>query len=405
VVRVSGPRAFAAVAALAGPLPPPRAARLRTLRATDGAVLDRGLVLTFPGPRSATGEDVAELHLHAGRAVVAAVIAALLAQPGTRAAAAGEFTRRALANGVIDVAQAEGLADLLAAETERQRRAALAMAGGAIGRQVDAWRDAALVLAAEVEARIEFEEDDPAAVAAQPAQRGAADLRAAIGAVLARPPVERLHDGVRIVIAGPPNTGKSSLLNALAQRDAAIVTPIAGTTRDTVEAGVRRGGRALLLCDTAGLTDTDDPVEAIGVARAREAMATADVVLWTGELDAPAEAVRLHTRADLPDREVVPDGRVGVSVLRPESIASVWDTIDARVAALWPDEDALLVNARQRRWLAEAIAEIDAMAGTRDLLVLAEGWRRVYRALGGVTGRDATEQMLDRLFARFCIGK
>ncbi|MEA3064540.1 MAG: tRNA modification GTPase, partial [Sphingomonadales bacterium] len=302
VVRVSGPRASAALAALAGSLPEPRVATLAGLR-WRGKRLDRALVLRFPGPDSVTGEDVAELHLHGGRAVVAAVLEALAGLDGLRSAEPGEFTRRAFENGRIDLAEAEGLADLLAAETQSQRRTALAAAGGALSRQVEAWRQRLLALAAALEAALDFSDEGEVGEAWPPGWGdGLAALAAEIAEMLARPPAERLQDGLRVVIAGPPNAGKSSLLNALAQRDAAITSAVPGTTRDLVEAPTAIGGTPFLLIDTAGLRDSDDEVESLGVTRARSSLEAADLILWLGD---PAEvpdrgrSILIRSKCDL----------------------------------------------------------------------------------------------------------
>lgn len=262
VIRVSGPNAMTAVAALAGPLPPPREARVRALRDAGGALLDRALVLVFPGPATATGEDLVELHCHGGRAVIAAVLRSLGEQPGLRQAVGGEFTRRALANGRIDLAEAAGLADLLSADTERQRVAALAAAEGVVSQRVRGWLDRLAMLSAMVEAQLDFADeddvdDDAAAMAA--VVEGQRALAAELAAVLANPPVERLRDGISVILAGPPNAGKSTLINLLSQRELAIVSPIAGTTRDRIEATVVRDGLVYVLTDTAGLTESDDP--------------------------------------------------------------------------------------------------------------------------------------------------
>ena len=296
VLRLSGAGAFAAVRALAGELPEPRRAALRALR-QEGNLLDRALVLLFPGPDSATGEDVAELHVHGGRAVIRAVEAALAGMPGLREADPGEFTRRALANGRIDLSEAEGLGDLLAAETEFQRRAAIRSAEGAVRREVEGWTARLLAIAARAEAILDHSDEDDVEPDAQ--LHRAAELAADIEAVVERAPVERLRDGIRIVLAGPPNAGKSTLLNALAGRDAAIVSPIAGTTRDRIEAPVVRDGLAYLLIDTAGLAEaTEDVIEAIGIERARAALAEADQVLWLGDDPGPEGAIAIHARAD-----------------------------------------------------------------------------------------------------------
>ena len=301
IVRISGPAAFAITSALAGELPKPRHAALRALRdPRDGALLDRALVLLFPGPRSATGEDLAELHLHGGRAVVAAVEAAICADPRARHADAGEFTRRALEHGVIDLTAAEGLGDLLSAQTEGQRRAALAMAEGGVSALIARWTEALIGIAAAIEAQLDFsDEDDVAAQGGSVGQIGAEidRLVADIGRTLSAPSVERLHMGISIVIAGPPNSGKSTLINRLVERDVAIVSPISGTTRDRIEAGIVREGVSYIVSDTAGLTDMPgDEIERIGISRALNAVGTADIVLWLGD-DPPASNGERHYSA------------------------------------------------------------------------------------------------------------
>lgn len=409
IVRVSGDHALVAASTLAGALPPPRRAGLRALRGGAGQALDRALVLVFPGPDSATGEDLVELHLHGGRAVVRAVEAALAVQPGLRQAEPGEFTRRALANGRIDLTEAEGLGDLLAAETEGQRRAALTMAEGGLRRRAEGWADRLVALAAQVEAQLDFAEEDevdqaPPASFADEAQALADEIRM----LLATPPVERLRDGVRVVIAGPPNSGKSTLLNILAERDAAIVSPISGTTRDRIEAPVIRDGIAYVLTDTAGLLDeTADPIERIGIARAEEAMQTADLVLWLGDGPAPVrEAIRIHARIDIPGRAMAPGGSdLALSAATGEGISDLWQVLGDRAAALLPREDALAVNRRQRGLLAQCAASLDAASGQGDLIVFAEEVRLAMKALDQLVGRSDTEAMLDALFSRFCLGK
>ena len=408
VLRISGPGACAAAGALAGPLPEPRRAALRLLRDAAGMALDRALVLVFPGPRSATGEDLVELHLHGGRAVVAAVERALAAMPDCRAAEPGEFTRRALANGRIDLAEAEGLADLLEAETEAQRVAALGAAEGRISRHVGAWLARVADVSAQIEAVLDHADEDDvdtadtvvAAIRAEARGLGHEIANAAAG-----PPVERLREGVRVVIAGPPNAGKSTLLNLLAERDAAIVSPIAGTTRDRIEAGVIRGGTAYTLLDTAGLTATDNVVEAIGVARAEEAVIAADVLLWLGEDDPPrTDALWVQARANLPDREVLRPGRVcAVSQGDAASIDALWTAITTATADLLPRADALPLRERHRSLCRRAA---DALNGdVTDPVLLGENLRVARSALASITGADATETMLDALFSRFCIGK
>lgn len=404
VVRVSGPRAEAALTELGVPLPEPRRATLARLE-SDGELLDNALVLRFPGPASATGEDLVELHLHGGRSVVAAVLGALGRVEGLRPAAPGEFTRRAFENGRIDLAEAEGLADLLAAETQSQRRAALALAGGALSRQIEAWQAALLGAAAVVEAELDFDDEDDVHRSREGDTKHAiVHLRGEIEQMLARPPVERLREGVRVVIAGPPNAGKSSLLNALTGRDAAIVTEIAGTTRDALEAPTAIGGAPFLLVDTAGIRESADAVETIGVARARAHLEAADVVLWLGPADeAPPGAVRVHAKADLGPPG--PEADVAVSAKTGEGIDALIALLLARSRALLPAEGEVAINARHRAELAEAREALAEAEGARDALIAAEALRQARVALDRLTGRAGVEDMLDALFGRFCVGK
>ena len=410
VLRISGARAFAAVQQLAGRVPAPRHAVLRTLRDGAGDPLDQALVLCFPGPRSATGEDLAELHLHGGRAVVRAVEAALAKLPELRAAEAGEFTRRALLHGRLDLSEAEGLGDLLMAETEAQRRAAIRSAGGAVRRHAEDWTTRLLGLAARIEAELDHgDEDDVAGADPLPDLRsGAAALGSDIAAVAARPPVERLRDGLRVALGGPPNAGKSTLFNALAERDAAIVSPIAGTTRDRIEVPIIREGIAWLLIDTAGLADeTDDPIEAIGVARARDALAEADLLLWLGDDPPPPHpcVLWLHARADAEGRAPVQPNQLVVSVREGRGVDSLWQRMAEVASDLLPPPDLVALNARQRGW---CMAAVDALARASlldDPLLFAEELRAARRALDAITGRAGVEDVLDALFGKFCIGK
>lgn len=412
IMRLSGRGAFDAVHCLAGDIPAPRMAALRALcDPASGELLDRALVLLFPGPASATGEDLAELHLHGGRAVVRAVEAALAAIPGLRAAEPGEFTRRALTNGRIDLSEAEGLGDLLMAETEGQRRAAIRSAEGAVRREVESWTSRALMLSAQVEALLDHGDEDDVAAAGDPLpsiQAGATALARDITAIAARPPVERLRDGLRVVLAGPPNAGKSTLLNAMAGRDAAIVSPIAGTTRDRIEAPVVRGGIAYLLTDTAGLTQTPgDAIEAIGVTRAEDALAAADILLWLGDGPPPPHPVtlHLHPRADAPGRAEAPGDLLAISAATGEGLEALWDRMAQRAADLLPPPDMVALNTRQRELCLSAAQSLERAAGEADLLLVAENLRATLRAFDAITGRAGVEAMLDALFARFCIGK
>lgn len=408
VLRVSGPKAFDAAERLAGTLPPARRAGLRTLRDAAGAPLDRALVLTFPGPATATGEDLVEFHLHGGRAVVAAVEAALGLLPGLRPALAGEFTRRALENGRLDLAQAQGLADLLAAETETERRAAFAASEGEISRSVAGWLRRIAEVSAEIEASLDYSEEDDVASADQ--RSLAIDigrLAAEIGAVLERPTVERLRDGVRVVLAGPPNAGKSSLFNALLAREAAIVTAQAGTTRDTLEAVVQRGGIAFVLVDTAGLRDwTDDEIERIGIVRAGQAVGGADLVLWLGAPDAaPPGAMVVHARTDAPGRAPTPAGAIGTAISDPDKIQALWSHIQSRAEQIMPPTTTALLHQEQRERVVAAHQLLEHAVVETDLLLMAEQLRTARIHLAALLGVDATEAMLDALFARFCVGK
>lgn len=411
VLRISGAHAFAAVQQLAGNVPAARRAALRTLRdKSSGEPLDQALVLCFPGPRSATGEDLVELHLHGGRAVVRAVEAALAGMAGLRPAEAGEFTRRALLNGRLDLSEAEGLGDLLMAETEAQRRAAIRSAGGAVRRHAEDWTMRLLSIAARIEAELDHgDEDDVAGADPLPALRAAAaTLGADIATVASRPPVERLRDGLRVVLGGPPNAGKSTLFNALAEREAAIVSPIAGTTRDRIEVPVVREGVAWLLVDTAGLAEnTDDPIEAIGIARARDALAEADLLLWLGDDPPPHHgcAIWVHARADAADRAPARAGQISISVREGRGIDRLWQAMAERAAALLPPPDLVALNARQRGWCVAAEEALTRAAALDDPLLFAEELRAARRALDAITGRAGVEDVLDALFGKFCIGK
>jgi tRNA modification GTPase len=402
IIRISGPEAAAALVALARRLPEPRVATFRQLR-IHGELLDNSVILWLPRPKSATGEDVAELHVHGGRAVIARALAALGAMAGLREARPGEFTRRAFENGALDLAEAEGLGDLLLAETEGQRRAALALMGGMLSRAVAGWQERLLVLAAEVEAALDFsDEDDVAPLAADFGAR-VAGLQGEMAAALARPGAERLKDGVRVVIAGPPNIGKSSIFNRLAEREAAIVTDIPGTTRDLVEAPVALGGIAFILTDTAGLRETADAVEKIGVARARNSLAGADIILWLGHpAEAPADAIRLHTKADLAPAPAGSD--LATSVVTGEGLGALVRLLQDKARALLPAEGEVALNARHRTAITEAHESLGG-ADMPDLILAAESLRTARAALDRVTGKAGVEDMLDALFGRFCIGK
>lgn len=407
IIRISGPQAADALQVLAGRVPPTRRAVTATLRDAAGAVLDRALVLWLPGPANATGEDCAELHLHGGRAVVAAVEAALTSIPGLRRADPGEFTRRAFANGRIDLAEAEGLADLLSAETELQRQSAIAMAGGALSQTVARWRDSLLLMSAQLEAVLDFSDDDDVSDLPESFTWNIAGLHHEIGIWLDRPRAEALREGFRVVMAGPPNAGKSTLFNALVDADAAITAPTAGTTRDVLSRPVAIAGVPFLFLDTAGLRDDpSDVIEAIGVDRARAELDRADLVLWLGpELDCPTDAWDIAAQADRADALVKRAPRHRVSALTGEGIAALrLDLVETARQALPKPGDAAL-NARQHRLLAESAQALEMAQQLVDPLLVAENLRLARVSFDALLGRATTEDMLDALFGRFCIGK
>jgi len=406
VIRISGPRARSVLEHLAGRISEPRRAELVRLSA-GGEILDTALALRFDAPNSVTGEDIVELHVHGGRAVVAAVTGALGDMDGLRLAEPGEFTRRAFSNGRIDLAEAEGLADLLAAETESQRRAALQLAGGGLSRLVLGWTDRLLGLAAAVEAQLDFSDEGDVDTGLPPSwHQERLRLASEISDLLGRPPAERLRDGVRVVLAGPPNSGKSTLLNALVGREAAITSEIAGTTRDLIEAPVAIGGVPLVLIDSAGLRDSADAIEAIGVDRASEAIVAADLVLWLGPPEqAPRRphVLKVHTKCDLGGTTGGAD--ISVSAVTGAGLNELLGTMLSEALALLPGESEVAVNARQRQALSETVASLTGAGQEHDLVIVAEMLRVARAALDRVTGRAGVEDMLDALFGRFCIGK
>lgn len=411
IIRISGASAFDAVRALVGRVPQPRRASLAELKHPEtGDLLDSALVLTFPGPQSASGEDLAELHLHGGRAVVRAVEAVLVRLPGLRRAEPGEFTRRAFLNGRIDLNEAEGLADLLSAETEWQRRAASAMMGGAFSAAVEEWRQEVLRLSAMTEAEIDFsDEGDVETQDNIKISDGCIRLYDAIIELLEAPAAEKLREGLHIVLGGPPNSGKSTLLNALVAREAAIVSSIAGTTRDMIEVPVALEGIPFVFTDTAGLRDsTDDSIEAMGMERSRIAMASADMILWLGdegggpehpqlvEIDAKCDEAT-HPRKRAAAFRV--SARTGVGMDRlVRHIISVGKT-------LLPPPDRFAINERQRTLMRECAEALKDAAHATDWLIVAEHLRQARLSLDALTGRAHTEDMLDMLFGRFCVGK
>lgn len=393
---------------MAGALPNARTAAVRELRhPQSGELLDEALVLRFDGPASATGEDVLEFQCHGGRAVVDALLSALSAVEGLRQAQPGEFTRRAFENRRIDLTEAEGLADLIEAETEAQRKAALAMSEGGLRKQIDEWRQRVLELSAQAERAIDYDDDDLPGIDEQ-LIRACNDLVDELRQWLDRPRIETLKDGVRVVVAGPANAGKSSLLNAIAGTERAIVTDVPGTTRDHIEVPLSIGGIPILLTDTAGLRDTDDPVESIGVARASALVEAADVVVWLGEshgVPVHPRVVKVHAQCDRPERGKAPEGSIPVSSLTGAGIGVLLQRIVAAAADLLPGEGAIALNRRQAGLIEEAANGLGAAAAAKELAIFAEGIRGVRLAFDRLTGRAGVEDVLDALFSRFCLGK
>lgn len=417
VIRLSGPATLPVLRALAGPLPPPRELGLRSIRDARGTFLDRGLMVIFPAPHSFSGEDCGELHLHGGRAVVFAVLDELGRQPGLRAAEAGEFTRRAFLEGKLDLTRAEGLADLIAAETEAERRLAVATSGGALDRLYSGWRRQLLQARALLEAELDFsdEADVPGSVSdkiwpqlatlAQEIREHLAGFRSA----------EMIRDGFKVVIVGAPNAGKSSLLNALAGRDAAIVTDIPGTTRDIVQVTLDLGGYRIHISDTAGLRESSDAVERIGIARAREHAEEADLLLLlcdgvTPVPDVSGATPRLLVRTKI-DVNPPEDGEpldLSVSSKTGEGLPRLTATIQSRAAMMMDIGDrAVPTRARHVDLLADCATSLVRAVDIADaqLELSAEELRSAADSLGRITGAIDVEEVLGSIFSTFCVGK
>jgi tRNA modification GTPase len=430
MIRLSGSACAAVCQRLTGlPPPPARQTALRRLNDPEtGAALDRGLVVWFPAPASFTGEDVLELQVHGGRAVMAGLLDGLAGLPGLRAAEPGEFSRRAFLNGRLDLTAAEGLADLVAAETRAQASQALRQLDGALGRQYDRWREELLAALARLEAAIDFapeEEDVPADLLATVRPR-VERLAAEIAGHLAdRRRGERLRGGLTIAVLGPPNAGKSSLVNRLARRDVAIVTAQPGTTRDVLEVHLDLGGYPVTILDTAGLREAADEIEAEGVRRARDRAGRADLRLllfdatvWP-ELDAPTlalaedDALCVVNKADLaalPEHlRVAERPAVRLSCRTGEGFDRLLEVLSATAAdRMAPGISPLLTRSRHRSALRATLDALDRFGRAPDggeLALLAEDLRLATRALGRITGRVGVDDILDRIFAEFCIGK
>lgn len=413
VVRASGPEAgFLAAAFGLGALEPRRAVLKAVRSPVDGAVLDRALVLWFAGPASATGEDVLELHLHGGPALVERVLSDAVTVPGVRAAEPGEFTLRAVLHGRMDLPGAEALADLIEARSEAERRRAARLAEGALSRRVTDWRRRLVHALALAEAHLDFADEDDVAGDGASVDCEILPLRDEIAAVLAQSAgAEKLSDGFHIALVGPPNAGKSSLLNALAGRDAAIVSPEACTTRDVVSVEIELGGYRVTVSDTAGLREGAAGVEALGIARTEALSATADLVVEvrrpdTNPVHNPRATFVVMHKADL--LAETPPGSVDLatSLRDAGSIEALRDRLsECARAGIASAESALVTRTRQRSALSGVVAGLDEAAAARALELKAEGLRLAAEAMGRMTGEIGIEDVLDDVFKRFCIGK
>ena len=432
IVRVSGPQAGLALTSLAGQIPAPRVATRALLRDANQQPIDDAVVLWFPGPASATGEDVAEFHVHGGRAILAALFAALSALDNLRTAEPGEFTRRGFENGKLDLTEAEGLDDLVHADTDRQRRQALRQLKGLLGDRARDWRTQIIEASALIEAGIDFsDEGDVPAELIAPALAKIKVLLGEIRAVLAaQGHGERLREGLVVAITGPPNVGKSTLINQLARREVAIVSPHAGTTRDIIEVQLDLDGYPVTVIDTAGIRETDDPVEQEGVRRARARAAEADLVLWLvdtahekslDESATPIWVVRNKIDLDVVRSDATNPGQLvdvteqGRSRAEFGISASRGDGIQELIAALIAfaqnyfggGEGGLISRERQRKLLEETVVSLQRSLGVIEQgdELAAEELRVAARALGRLLGRVDVEDLLDVIFRDFCIGK
>jgi tRNA modification GTPase len=410
VVRISGPEAFICAQSLCGTLPPARRAGLRDLRDGDGAPIDQALVICFDRPNSFTGEDVVELHLHGSIAVVAAVLR-ILGEGSARVAEPGEFTRRALENDRMDLAQVEGLGDLIEAETEAQRQQALRMMQGALGEKIESWRSQLIRAAALIEVTIDFADEDvpvdvtPEVVSLLSAVRS--DVETEFGGFAA---AERIRTGFEVAIVGAPNAGKSTLLNALAKRDAAITSDRAGTTRDIIEVRMDLNGLPVTLLDTAGLRDGEDEIEAEGVARAISRAMAADLRVFLAEQDeALPVAIQATDIIVAPKADMRTDGATSVSGKTGAGVEALMDRISAALSDMTQGA-GLATHARHRDAMQAALVTLqDAIrfvgAGSDHYDIAAEEIRVAIRSLEALVGRVGVENLLDEIFSSFCLGK
>jgi len=411
VVRISGPQAFEIAAMIASPLPEVRHAAVRPIIGHDGGVIDNALVVTFKGPSSFTGEDVVELHLHGSIAVVRAVLALLSTFPDTRLAEPGEFTRRAMENGKLDLTQVEGLGDLIEAETEAQRKQALRVLSGHLGQRVDAWREKLIRAAALLEVTIDFADEDVPVDVSPEVRSLLTDVnQELLKEIVGTHTAERIRTGFEVAIIGRPNAGKSTLLNALSGRDAAITSAVAGTTRDVIEVRMDLGGLPVTLLDTAGLREGADEVEAIGIDRALRRAADADLRIFLVEADedlpvaAMSDDIRLLPKADLrssPENSISGATGQGVS----ELVTKIQAILGVRslTAGLATHERHRVALQKAADGLSVSMSVLDRGPDQYD--IASEELRHSIRALEALVGRIDVENLLDVIFSSFCLGK
>lgn len=420
VLRISGPEAGGAMARLMSKGAPPRSGVTRRIHdPASGEIIDQALVLWMPGPASFTGEDILELHLHGGIAIRQAALAALSRLAGLRPAEPGEYVRRAFLAGRLDLTEVEGLADLINAETEAQRRQALFQSGGALRAKLEQWREELLSASALLEASLDFSDeelpDDLLSQCGTVLSEVQSEMEGALAGVGAS---EVIRNGFRVVLTGAPNAGKSSLLNALAQRDVAIVSPVPGTTRDVIEVRCDVGGHLVIFTDTAGLRDSEDAVEKIGIARARAALEYADLVLAlrdctaglgkAPDLPRQCDVLTVWTKVDLAQAPHDQPASIAVSAVTGQGLDVLFDGIRERIVRHSGPDDALLSREHHRhatRAAAEALARGRGALERRQDVLAAEDVRIALRCLATITGRAGVDDMLDQAFGRFCIGK
>lgn len=415
VIRISGPNSRFALETIVGKIPPPRKAILRTLvDPVDGVGIDKGIVMWFPGPDSFTGEDSAELQVHGGPAVISALCSVLGAIQGLRMAEPGEFTRRAFENGKIDLTEAEGLADLISAQTGAQREMAFRQNSGALRAVMEGWSSRLTRIRAHIEAEFDFsEEEDVAGGIGEWAWKSAEDLAGEIAAFLDDGHRgEIIRDGFQVVLLGRPNSGKSSLLNALARRSVAIVSAEAGTTRDILEVHLDLAGYAVTIVDTAGIRDSGSEVESEGIRRALERAERADLIIWLSSVDEPEQVPEVRRNCDVIEFRSKDDegiyGQHGISVVRENGIQSIIDSVTELVRnKLGGSESVSVTRERHRQLLTACAAAIRQAAGneTMPCEIRAEHLREAGGLLGRITGSVDVEDLLDVIFSEFCIGK